>query len=190
MLSEAAGYSVSHTTVVLYERGATVPTEYVAAVSRAFRVNPAWLVMGEGIPEAVDPPLAQYVIERIARLLDETRPALGLAQTRLEFFFRAVPVLFAIMSSELRFEKLNPAWGREFGYSYDELLGAPLVDFVHPLDRSATVGALRGLVEGAAVRGLVSRLRRRDGTYRRMVWNGACAGGLVHTVAVEVPGRK
>lgn len=186
VLQEVAGYSVSHTTVAQYERGMAVPAEYVAAVCGTFNLSPVWVLRGEGIPEVVDPPLAQYAIEKIARIVDEVRPALGAVEAKIEEFFRVVPALFAEITRDLHFARLNPAWERQLGYGTQELLGVPLTSFVHPRDRRSTLKALRALGQGGPPREFVNRLRRRDGTYRRVVWSGAYADGLIYAVAVDI----
>ena len=42
------------------------------------------------------------------------------------------------------FKHLNPAWERTLGYSKEELLSRPYVDFVHPEEREAAIADVTG----------------------------------------------
>ncbi len=68
------------------------------------------------------------------------------------------------------FRRVNPAFEKSLGYSADELLASPMVDFVHPEDRESTTKAFRRLQHGADMVGYESRFRCRDGSYRWLAW--------------------
>ncbi|MFO7610084.1 MAG: PAS domain-containing sensor histidine kinase [Candidatus Krumholzibacteriia bacterium] len=68
-------------------------------------------------------------------------------------------------------QQINPAWVRVLGWSRDDLMGRPLLDFVHPEDRPATEAAFRRLAEGEPVDGLECRFACRDGSHRWLSWN-------------------
>jgi len=58
-LLEESGYSVSHNTVYKYERGRTVPAEYVDAFAHAFGCRVDWLLRGVGRPFGAPIPPAE-----------------------------------------------------------------------------------------------------------------------------------
>ncbi|NIP57136.1 MAG: helix-turn-helix domain-containing protein [Gemmatimonadetes bacterium] len=58
-LLKDAGYSVSHNTVYKYERGRTVPAEYVEAFADAFGCRVEWLLRGSGRPFGSGVPAAE-----------------------------------------------------------------------------------------------------------------------------------
>jgi len=68
-------------------------------------------------------------------------------------------------------EQINPAWVRVLGWSRDDLMGRPIVDFVHPEDRAAAAEAFRRLADGEPVDGLECRFECRDGSHRWLSWN-------------------
>ena len=70
-LSEV-GLNVSHTSVMEYEKGTTVPVPYLAAVCEAYDINPAYLIWGEP-PERREPPtLAAKKLRAVREVLDAT----------------------------------------------------------------------------------------------------------------------
>jgi PAS domain S-box-containing protein len=71
-----------------------------------------------------------------------------------------------------RFKRLNPAWERTLGWTLEELRAEPFIAFVHPDDRERTeaeAGRLTGA--GHETRHFENRYRRKDGSYRTIVWS-------------------
>ncbi|HWO08937.1 MAG TPA: PAS domain S-box protein, partial [Polyangiaceae bacterium] len=69
------------------------------------------------------------------------------------------------------FKELNAAWTDALGWSLEELMASPYIEFVHPDDVEATRAAARQLREGVAVTAFRNRYRHRDGSYRWLSWN-------------------
>src|SRR3954465_13679957 len=46
--------------------------------------------------------------------------------------------LFCTLGFDGYFKSVNPAWERALGYTADQLLTRPMLDFVHPDDRTRT----------------------------------------------------
>ncbi|HEY7588749.1 MAG TPA: PAS domain S-box protein [Thermoplasmata archaeon] len=69
------------------------------------------------------------------------------------------------------FRQLNPAWERVLGWTNEELMSKPYLDFVHPEDRKPTIDAAGGLAEGKTVITFENRYRCKDGSYRWISWN-------------------
>jgi len=59
------------------------------------------------------------------------------------------------------FLRLNPAWERTLGIPRQELLSKPWLDFVHPDDRDATVGARATVVDDTALTSFENRYQWR-----------------------------
>jgi len=68
------------------------------------------------------------------------------------------------------FKRVNPAFERNLGWSEDELLGRPFVDFVHPDDVQATIRETEQVSSGRPTISFSNRYRCKDGTYRRLRW--------------------
>ncbi|MCU1221375.1 MAG: hypothetical protein JWN42_2572 [Candidatus Angelobacter sp.] len=90
------------------------------------------------------------------------------------------------------FKQLNPAWTRILGFSAEELMAQPYLEFVHPDDRNATSGASSSLIDGNEVLSFENRYRCKDGTYRWFLWNAVSvpAEKKIYAVARDISYRK
>ncbi|MGB3411034.1 MAG: PAS domain S-box protein [Microthrixaceae bacterium] len=68
------------------------------------------------------------------------------------------------------FEELSTGWLERFGYSCEELLGRPLLDFVHPDDIASTEAQLASGRIGEDITQFENRFRSRDGSDRWLSW--------------------
>jgi len=66
---------------------------------------------------------------------------------------------------------LNPAWSRTLGWSNEELLSKPWIEFVHPDDREATINAKTTLIKGQEIFQFANRYICKDGSVRWLSWN-------------------
>ena len=82
------------------------------------------------------------------------------------------PDMLSVVSTEGCFLQLNPAWESSLGYSTEELMGKPFLDFVHPDDVESTLNEFRKELEGSETINFVSRFRCRDGSYKLLEWRG------------------
>jgi len=69
------------------------------------------------------------------------------------------------------FVRVNPSFERVLGYTAEELTSRPIVSFVHPDDREATVEALEQLGAEEDVRGFTNRYICRDGSIVWLEWH-------------------
>lgn len=83
---------------------------------------------------------------------------------------------------------LNDAWHRTLGWTTEELLGQPYIEFVHPHDRTATVAEAAKLEAGFPTIDFRNRYRCKDGTYRWLAWTATAAmsGGIIYASARDV----
>jgi PAS domain S-box-containing protein len=83
---------------------------------------------------------------------------------------------------------LNPAWSRTLGWTDEELLSRPTIEFVHPEDRAATLGARGRLKDGEPVRALTNRYLCKDGSHRWFEWRSVAhvERQLVYCIARDV----
>lgn len=88
------------------------------------------------------------------------------------------------------FKKLSPSWSDTLGWSEEELLSKPYVEFVHPEDRTKTVSETSRVVQGRATRGFENRYRTKWGTYRWLQWTSADFPGGIAAVARDVTAQK
>jgi PAS domain S-box-containing protein len=103
----------------------------------------------------------------IARDMTEKRRA----EQELEQFFTVSLDMLCIADFDGHFKRVNPAWVSALGWSVDQLLETPSVNFIHPDDVDATKDIVRQQQAGANVISFENRYRAQDGAYRWMRWN-------------------
>lgn len=99
---------------------------------------------------------------------------------------------FCIAGFDGYFKRLNPAWTRSLDFAAEELMARPYLDFVHPDDRNATVGACDTLKAGNEVFSFENRYRCKDGSYRWFLWNAVSVPveKRIYAVAHDISYRK
>lgn len=90
------------------------------------------------------------------------------------------------------FKRLNPSWTRTLGWSVEELMSKPSIEFVHPDDRELTLAGRRRLHQGGPLGPLVNRYLCKDGGTRWLEWSSVGHGerGLVYAAARDVTEQK
>jgi PAS domain S-box-containing protein len=90
------------------------------------------------------------------------------------------------------FIKLNPAWERTLGFSLEEIQSRPMIELVHPEDRSRTVEQNRKVKAGGQARSFENRYVCKDGSYRWLLWNATAdrENQVIYSVAHDITERK
>lgn len=120
------------------------------------------------------------------------RHAASTAAHELEGFFSVSVDLFCFLGFDGRFRRLNAAWERTLGFSLNELMSRPFIEFVHPDDRERT------LAQNAAVRGggqailFENRYLHKDGSFRWLLWNATPHPDerVIYSAARDITARK
>lgn len=86
------------------------------------------------------------------------------------FFNHALDML-CIAGFDGYFKKLNPSWSKVLGYSTEEILSKPWIDFVHPDDKEPTQIIKASLVDGKEVYQFENRYVCKDGSTKWLSWN-------------------
>jgi len=126
----------------------------------------------------------QALNDKLKRQIAETQKIRG----EFDKYFELGLDLFCIAGKDGYFKRLNPAWEKVLGYSVEELLSKPYLEFVHPEDRPATKQQATQQVEGSDVTSFVNRYMRKDGTYRWLSWAATAVTeeGMIYAVARDV----
>jgi PAS domain S-box-containing protein len=95
------------------------------------------------------------------------------AEEELESFFRLSLDMLAVTDFDGYFKRLNPVWERVLGWSREQLLARPYLDFVHPEDREATLAEASGLSRGLETFSFTNRYLCADGSYRWLLWKAS-----------------
>ncbi len=87
---------------------------------------------------------------------------------------------------------VNPAWTRTLGWSVEELTSRPLIEFVHPEDRAATLASREGLRVGVPLYTFANRYLCKDGSFRWFEWRSAAdvGRGFVYATARDITHQK
>ena len=90
------------------------------------------------------------------------------------------------------FKRVNPSWTRTLGWTADELLSRPSIEFVHPDDRVSTLAGRQRLQTASAMGPLINRYRCKDGSFRWFEWRSIAhlERGLVYAAARDVTEQK
>jgi len=108
----------------------------------------------------------------------------------LDQFFNVNLDLLCIANTEAYFLRLNPAWETILGYTREELMAKPFLDFVHPDDLDRTRETVSTLASQQKIFSFENRYRCKDGTYRWLQWSSAPAGNLIYAAARDITERK
>jgi PAS domain S-box-containing protein len=98
------------------------------------------------------------------------RGRLQRAEREAERIFEMSPALLAVAGFDGYLKRFNPAF-EVFGYSRDELLSRPWIEFAHPADRERMLQASASLERGVDTIELTNRVVCRDGSLRWVEWS-------------------
>jgi PAS domain S-box-containing protein len=106
-------------------------------------------------------------------------------------FFDFARDLFCIVGFDGYYKLVNASFEHVLGYSREEILSRPIMEFVHPDDLQRANDAFAGVVSGQDVIGFESRLICADGSPRRFEWNTRTMPhlGVVYGIARDVTER-
>jgi len=93
-----------------------------------------------------------------------------LAEENLQRFFNLVPDMACIASTDGHFLKINPMWQATLGYTEQEILATPFLEFIHPDDRDATMNQIAQQLAGEPTLLFSNRYRCKDGSYKWLEW--------------------
>jgi len=114
------------------------------------------------------------------------------AEDELQRFFNLIPDLACVASPDGHFLKINPMWQETLGYTEQEILAKPFLEFVHPDDRSATIKEVERQLSGEATMQFSNRYLCKDGSYRWLEWKATPAVDrkLLFASARDITERK
>jgi len=89
------------------------------------------------------------------------------------------------------FTRLNCSWEDCLGFSREELLARPYVEFIHPDDLEPTIAAAGLLAEGPSdAVNFENRYATKEGGWRWLLWSARSDGEKIYAVAKNITERK
>ena len=100
--------------------------------------------------------------------------------------------MFCIAGVDGYFKRLNSSWQRTLGYTVEELMAQPYLEFVHAEDRERTIAEAQRLRSRETTIGFENRYRCKDGSYKWLLWNCVSVPEyrLIYAVARDITGQK
>jgi PAS domain S-box-containing protein len=113
-------------------------------------------------------------------------------QEQVEGFFTMSQDLLCVAGFDGCFKRVNGSWTRVLGYTPEELLAEPHVNFVHLEDREATIAQLASLRTGGLMNSFENRYRCKDGAYKWLLWTAIAKPDeeIIYAVARDNTERK
>ncbi len=119
--------------------------------------------------------------------------ALREAETELKHTIEVVPGIIAKANAHTGyFTHCNPALSRMLGFSSEEFLARPFIEFVHPDDRQSTINEVEKQLKSSPVARFENRYICKDGAYKWLEWRATAADekGVVYAAATDITERK
>jgi len=132
-----------------------------------------------------DPAGTIYALCGISTDITERKHA---EEERNRFFTLSLDML-CVAGFDGYFKRLSPSWEKVLGWTTEQLLSRPYLDFIHPDDRAATVAEARNLTDPAyQTISFENRYRCADGSYKWLMWNAAPVAGeqVIYAAARDI----
>jgi PAS domain S-box-containing protein len=112
-------------------------------------------------------------------------PVIGAVEER--FFDLSIDML-CFLDFNGYFKQLNPAWERTLGFTREELMSRPFIEFVHPDDRERTLAQNAAVRAGGKALGFENRYLCKNGSYKWFRWNAApdTSWRVIYSVARDI----
>lgn len=108
----------------------------------------------------------------------------------LRRFFSLNVDLFAILSDEGEYKRVNEAWCATLGYPADYFVGRKVGLILHPEDKSRTEDYFKKLIDGAPASGFVTRVRHAQGKYLEIEWRALPSGDQIFLSGRDVTAEQ
>ncbi|MFT3735294.1 MAG: CHASE3 domain-containing protein [Rhodocyclaceae bacterium] len=114
-----------------------------------------------------------------------------LAETERDRFFTLSLDLLCIASGDGYFKRVNPAVQEILGWTPEEFLTRPFLDFVHPDDHEATMKEVeKQIVAGKTVLRFENRYLHKNGSWRILSWASVPHENLMYAMARDMTGAR
>ncbi|KWT75277.1 PAS domain S-box protein [Candidatus Magnetominusculus xianensis] len=112
------------------------------------------------------------------------------AAADLDKFFNLSLDMLCIADVDGYFRRINPMFEKTLGFTAEELMSRPFIEFVHPDDRQKTLNEMVKLSQGLNVINFENRYICKDGTYKDLVWISSPEAGFYYATARDITEKK
>jgi len=100
--------------------------------------------------------------------------------------------LICVAGADGYFKYLNPAWENTLGYSQEELLSRPFLDFIHPEDHGRNDEEVASLLTGKKTVDFENRYLHKDGSVVTLSWTATpfMEEGVFYCIGRNITARK
>lgn len=181
---DAAGV---HASALLTQRSGAVLFMIPEKLERELEREPLESPNGSIVKPFTDRELRVHIELTLSRL-DATRVAHAIED---RFFSTSIDML-CFLGFDGHFKRLNPAWERTLGFTCEELMSRPFIEFVHSDDRERTLEQNRKVRGGGQALAFENRYLCKDGSFRWFLWNAAPDGPqrVIYSMARDVTASK
>ena len=148
---------------------------------RCRRADGAWRWLNETVRIEVIAPGRWHCVGVCTDITDQKR-----AEEERDRFFTLSLDLLCVVDSRGYFTRLNPAFETLLGFTRAELMARPMLDFVHPEDREATVTQIEKVNTGDSNLHFENRYLCKDGSYRWLAWTSIAFQGFRYGAAHDI----
>jgi PAS domain S-box-containing protein len=154
-----------------------VPLEPVQGAAAAL----PWIILAGGLVVVALADVAELYASRRAK-----------AKAEVDRLFTISPDLIVVAGFDGYFRRVNPAFESRLGYTQQEALSRPVLDFVHPDDRRPTEEEGQHLHEGQTTISFVNRYLCKSGSHRWIEWTATpvIEERLTYAVGRDVTERR
>jgi PAS domain S-box-containing protein len=140
-----------------------------------------WIILAGGI-----------VLAALAGALGVIAARRARAQRDFDRIFNLSPDLVVVAGFDGHVTRVNPAVQHLLGYTEEELLGRPYLEFVHPDDRERTAAEAAAIGHGKTTLSFENRIVRKDGSVRVLEWTATpdIEDAVMYTMARDVTERR
>ena len=110
------------------------------------------------------------------------------AEEERDRFFTLSLDMVCVAGFDGYFKRVNPSFERILGYTRDEMLAKPWLDFVHAEDQERTRAEGDKIKTGALSLHFENRYRCKDGTYKWLAWTSVpvASEGRIYAISCEL----
>ncbi len=124
---------------------------------------------------------------------EKMKQILQATEAELKYTIEVVPGIIAKANIFTGyFTDCNPELSNILGFSLEEFLARPFIEFIHPDDRQSTINKVEKQLEGIPLAKFENRYICKDGSYKWLEWKATAPDekGTVYAVATDITERK